>query len=235
MKRLIAVMGIGLFMFGALAPAFATTSEVTISDNHFTPASVTVTKGDTVHWSYPTGTSDHSVTARPQQAEKFDSSTNCPPACITPGGEFSWKFTHAGTFTYYCKIHGSPSGQCAMCGTVVVKDTAPVNTPTPTVPPVHTTSPPHHTAAPTTKPTPTVAPKKTPAPTPTHTPAQNATPLPTDDTRGVVTQTGAPLGTPIAFGSTQKSGNGPLIGLGIAIVGIAAGGGLLLWYRLRAR
>src|SRR2546423_804394 len=36
-----------------------------------------------------------------------------------------------------------------------------------------------------------------------------------------------------SFGSTQNSNRGPLIGIAVAAVLLAAGGGLLLWFRTR--
>jgi plastocyanin len=78
---------------------------VTVSNNTFTPASVTVAVGETVKWSWAAGAANHNVT--------FDDG----PASITKNnGTFTRTFGVAGTYGYECTIHGS-----AMAGTVVVQ------------------------------------------------------------------------------------------------------------------
>ena len=67
--------------------------------------------GATVTWSN-VDTVPHTVTA---DDNSFDSNT------LNTGQTFSHTFNNAGTFTYFCKIHGKPS----MSGTVRVTDTPP--------------------------------------------------------------------------------------------------------------
>src|SRR5438309_11855449 len=125
-KRLAALAGAGFMLFIAVAPVLAANRPVTIGDNFYSPKEITVTKGDKITWTYPnSGTTSHSVTARPSQAESFDSSASpaCPPTCLQPGESFAHTFNKVGTFIYYCKVHGTPSGNysdCAMCGKVTV-------------------------------------------------------------------------------------------------------------------
>lgn len=84
------------------------TSAITITDNGFTPATLTVKVGTVVIWTN-TGVVDHNVT-----------STNGPtlksPLHITSGKTFSFKFTKAGTYNYNCTFHAS-----FMIGKIIVK------------------------------------------------------------------------------------------------------------------
>ena len=85
------------------------TASVTIGDNFFSPATVTVTRGSsgaTVAWTWA-GSNPHSVT--------FDAGG--PNSIVQNSGSFSRTFTASGTFTYYCTVHG----RAIMSGTVVVQ------------------------------------------------------------------------------------------------------------------
>lgn len=98
----------------AAAPAGAASRGVSVGDNFYSPAGVTVTAGTTVVWSNG-GQSPHTVTANDGA---FDSSPSCPTdlsACLQPGHTYSHTFSTAGTFAYHCKIHG-----LAMSGTITV-------------------------------------------------------------------------------------------------------------------
>lgn len=91
--------------------------QVVISDNAFTPSSITIIAGDTVNWSYPTGTSGHDVTCNGTSGSSIPSGgTSFVSPLFLPGGSsFKQAITVAGTYTYVCTIHGS-----AMTGTIVV-------------------------------------------------------------------------------------------------------------------
>jgi plastocyanin len=93
-------------------PASAATANVSITDNQYTPATVTINVGDTVTWT--DNGSAHSVTS--DDGTSFDSSPNCPSTCLANGDTFSHTFSSAGSFGYHCRLHGS-----AMTGTVVVQ------------------------------------------------------------------------------------------------------------------
>lgn len=71
--------------------------------------------GTTVTWTNA-DTAPHTVTA---DDNSFDSNT------LNQGQTFSRTFDTAGTYTYFCKIHGKPS----MSGSVQVTSTAPSGTP----------------------------------------------------------------------------------------------------------
>jgi plastocyanin len=66
---------------------------------HFDP---TIDVGDTVHWIWDSGF--HSTTSAAGQLESWDSGRQFSPA------SFDHIFTHAGTFNYYCLVHGSDLG-----------------------------------------------------------------------------------------------------------------------------
>ncbi len=84
------------------------------------PNELTIERGTKVTWTQ-IGDQPHSVTA---VDETFDSSPKCSPlnseVCDFEGDTYSFTFKEAGTFDYYCRIHGLPTGR-GMTGTVVVK------------------------------------------------------------------------------------------------------------------
>jgi plastocyanin len=84
---------------------------VTIADYSFSPTTLTVSMGTTVHW-MNNGPSSHSVTS---DSSAFDSGTLSGPmgdpyGGTTAGGSFAHIFSSAGTFTYHCAIHASMHG-----------------------------------------------------------------------------------------------------------------------------
>ncbi len=81
------------------------TVDIAINGMTFSPASKTVAKGTVVKWTNNDG-NPHTVTAN---NGSFDSGT------IAAGSSYSYTASVAGTFTYYCIIHG-----VAMSGTLIV-------------------------------------------------------------------------------------------------------------------
>ncbi|MFN8571117.1 MAG: Ig-like domain-containing protein [Gemmatimonadaceae bacterium] len=84
-------------------------ASVAISDNAFSPSSLTVVKneaGATVTWSW-TGSRLHNVT--------FDDGGS--GSANQTSGTFARTFTTAGTYTYYCSIHG----KAVMSGSITVQ------------------------------------------------------------------------------------------------------------------
>lgn len=77
----------------------------------FSPASKTITAGTTLTWTNMDPV-NHTVTSgTPGSPDgKFDSGN------IGSNGTYSHKFDAAGTYNYYCRIHGS-----AMTGTIIVQ------------------------------------------------------------------------------------------------------------------
>ena len=100
---------------------------VSIVDNTFDPADVTVQPGDTVRWTWVNGT--HSTTS---DTSLWDSGQVAPPFT------FDFTFNTLGDFRYYCSIHGAPLG-VGMSGIVRVQ--SPTSTPTQTQTPTVTPTP----------------------------------------------------------------------------------------------
>jgi plastocyanin len=95
----------------ATPAAAATGTPVAVSatgDLKFEPPSVSVKVGGTVQWTV-TGSASHTVTSQAGQTCSFDSGN------LDTGAKYALTFTTAGTFKYFCKIHGQ-----SMSGTVTV-------------------------------------------------------------------------------------------------------------------
>ena len=89
----------------------AVQAKVTITGHTFSPATVTINAGQPVCWSW-TGTPDiHNV-----KSEDGTFTSGSPDN----HGVFQRTFTTAGTYGYYCEVHGAPGS--GMHGTVVVLD-----------------------------------------------------------------------------------------------------------------
>ena len=76
----------------------------------------TIQVGDTVRWIFVEGV--HSTTSVTGQTETWNSGMLFPPAT------FDHRFTNAGTFTYYCNVHGFDLGNgtaSGMQGLVIVQ------------------------------------------------------------------------------------------------------------------
>ena len=93
------------------------TGPIDIADSEFKPKTGTVKPGTTVTWNQ-SGSAPHSVTF---DDDSFDSSPDCPPAekCTQAGAEVTFEFKKAGTFAYFCKIHGTKGGT-GMAGEITV-------------------------------------------------------------------------------------------------------------------
>lgn len=84
----------------------STQSNVSIGDNFFSPAQLTVSVGTTVIWTN-NGFSAHTVTDN--SGSVFDS------GILNRGSMFQFRFTNAGSFPYFCRVHGQ-----VMSGTITV-------------------------------------------------------------------------------------------------------------------
>lgn len=95
-------------------PANGETADVLSIDNNFMPQTLQVTAGTTVHWRN-NGRNDHNVIP----ADDPTASTwGVLEDMFAPKDEYSFTFTRAGTFVYYCSIHGTATA--GMFGAVVV-------------------------------------------------------------------------------------------------------------------
>jgi plastocyanin len=81
--------------------------------NRFTPTQVTIQAGQTVKWAWPSGSLAHNV------EPDGDEPTRSGPLANGPR-EFSFTFTTAGTYAFYCANHGAAGG-VGMSGTVIVE------------------------------------------------------------------------------------------------------------------
>jgi amicyanin len=107
----------------AAAPAAAGGTTVMIMNYAFSPASVTVNAGTTVTWTNQDAAAHNVVVS--SGPETFSSPT------LQTGQSFSFTFTKAGTYSYYCAIHPE------MKATVTVNGTSqpPPTSPPPSTPP----------------------------------------------------------------------------------------------------
>src|SRR5262245_55933446 len=135
---LVAVIGPILASYPTVGNAATVT--VTVGGNCFcySPASVTIHQGDTVQWIWASGgynSPRHSSTSGTPGSPNglWDS------GLLSAGDTFTHTFNTAGTFHYYCMLHGAC---CGMTGVVTVTNPTPTPTPTPMPgPPVVTTKP----------------------------------------------------------------------------------------------
>jgi plastocyanin len=192
----LAIATLALLLFGmsaASAAPFGATFGVSIQNFSYVPATVTINAGDSVRWT--------NLDAASHSAKGVDNSWSTP--ILQQGGAATVTFNAAGTFQYFCGVHGA-----GMAGTVVVRATAtPAPTPVPTPQPT-----PQPTIAPTPQPTipPTAQPTATPQPT---TPPPTVPPTPTrSDSPTVAPSTSAPVAvassTPAATAAGTSSGGG---------------------------
>ena len=124
---LAAVMAAVLAPISTLAPAFAaevavdiTPGSSTKTTDAFSPNPVNVNVGDKVTWTNKDST-PHTVTSGTGGSSgtpdgKFDSSPGFNPL-IPPQGKFSFTFSEAGEFPYYCGLHPNMVGKVVVAGT----------------------------------------------------------------------------------------------------------------------
>jgi plastocyanin len=84
----------------ALDAGRPSTTHIGVTNFSFSDNAV-INVGDTIQWDWLSGV--HTVTSVSQSAEQFDSG-------VQTAGSFSHTFTEAGTFWYYCQIHGFDAG-----------------------------------------------------------------------------------------------------------------------------
>lgn len=80
---------------------------IEVKNMAYTPASVTIEKGQTVEWTFDDGGLPHDVVGNGELEGKLKSE-------LLTEGTFSFTFDDAGTFTYHCTPHPM------MVGTVIV-------------------------------------------------------------------------------------------------------------------
>jgi plastocyanin len=95
---------------------------VTIQGSQFVEGTITIQKGDTVHWVHNDGTTPHSVKADDGSFDS-DGGLPCPGAgCMTSAvhSTYDHKFDADGSFPYHCEVHPG-----SMKNTITVVDALP--------------------------------------------------------------------------------------------------------------
>jgi plastocyanin len=85
---------------------------IDVGANFFRPATATITEGDSVTWVWLGGAGGHTVT---------EGTPPNPPSPLfdspqKSSGTFGYRFNIAGTYPYFCRVHGA-----AMSGTIIVQ------------------------------------------------------------------------------------------------------------------
>jgi plastocyanin len=105
------------YALAAAAPAATSAAEssqeatISIREFMFTPLSLTVTAGTTVHWK--------NLDGEPHTVRGVDTNFRSDP--LDQNESFAFKFDQPGTYRYVCSIHPQ------MLGTIVVKGATPAN------------------------------------------------------------------------------------------------------------
>ncbi|GAC1637047.1 MAG: hypothetical protein NVS4B8_01340 [Herpetosiphon sp.] len=115
---------------GAAARTSAASTTVEMQNFKFAPDPITVQAGTTIVWN---NTSPNPHTAKAVNGA-FDSGN------VDQGKSYSFTFSNAGTYKYYCLYHGSPTGT-GMVGTIVVQAAAAAPAPTTAAPAPTTAAP----------------------------------------------------------------------------------------------
>jgi plastocyanin len=103
---------------GCKTDSTITTAAVIMSDDQFAPSSIEILAGDTVKWSYSSGSSAHTSTCDGTGGTTLPSNgTTWDSGVMLPGDSYKKSIAVAGTYTYICTIHGT-----MMSGTIIVKD-----------------------------------------------------------------------------------------------------------------
>ena len=111
MRKVLSFFALAVVVLVAPTNVAAATKSVSIGDDFFSPAAVTLVPGDSVKW---TNADDrlHSAT-RTSFVYPWGQTSS-----LSPGATFTKAFTAAGTYTYFCRFHTD------MRGTVRVSMTA---------------------------------------------------------------------------------------------------------------
>ena len=107
----------------AAAPGGGGNHTVAVTNNSFTPSTVSVAQGDTVNWQWASGSSTHNVRSNSGQAETFSSADQS-------SGSFTHTFTQQGRFSYVCTRHSGMNGTVVVGQPPVGTDTTPPAAPT---------------------------------------------------------------------------------------------------------
>ena len=115
-RALAGLAAIAAIAFVAVGSAVAANGDVSIDQLTFQPAEITVDVGDNVTWTVTNAVPEgHTVTSGAPNEEGVGDVFDSGIGLHANGETFEWTFEEAGSFPYFCKIHGA-----AMSGTVTV-------------------------------------------------------------------------------------------------------------------
>ena len=117
---LVAIIAPFLVFHPTIARAATVTVMVGPGGFFFTPSSVTIHTGDTVVWTWSSGGHSSTSGSPGMPGGLWDS------GILNQGATFMHAFNTAGSFPYYCTVHGAC---CGMVGTVSVSNSTPTPTP----------------------------------------------------------------------------------------------------------
>jgi plastocyanin len=109
MHRLFAIATLTLALGACSDSAGPAANTIDVNDNSFGPSSLSVASGTTVTWDWQ-GNTAHNVTWVAGTPAASPSQTS---------GTYTRNFAAAGSFEYYCTIHGTPT--TGMRGTITVQ------------------------------------------------------------------------------------------------------------------
>ncbi len=108
--------------FTATATAAPTITVAPGGALQFSPATITINAGESVQFIWATGATNHNVTPASGNATPIPSMPGLPGVQDAPF-EFTTVFPSAGTFNFFCSIHGgnpTPNTVTGMSGTITV-------------------------------------------------------------------------------------------------------------------
>lgn len=195
-----------------LPAARAASFTVTLSDNAYSPASITIQPGDTVVWKVPPTLigSCHSVSA--DDGHYGSSILSAGILCIGGGAQsYSHTYPAAGVYRYHCSVVAGMTG--------VVTVAAPTPTPSPTPSPLPSLSP---------SPSPSPSPSSTPSPSPSVSASPSTSASPSASTSPFVVPTTSNSGLAAGSGGGKGGPSGPAVVAIIAgLVALASAAGLI--------
>jgi len=196
-------------------PALAADASVSIADFAFSPASVTVSVGDTVTWMNNDAGVPHTVSS--------DSGGELASGQLAGGASYQKAFSAAGSYAYHCDIHPSMTALVVVTGA-----SAETATPTATSTATPTAASAATTAAATATATSPAAATNTPTPAATASPAGGTTPGPTP--------TAAPQPPATGDGASGDGDTATIVASGIVAIAIVlAIGGAVYMVRRRSQ
>jgi len=93
-------------------PPPSSDANVSVIDNQFSPATLTISAGTTVIWTWAASAQNHNVAPAASQPARSGDPRDGPAT-------YQFKFDTPGTYVYFCEVHGSAVG--GMRGTITVQ------------------------------------------------------------------------------------------------------------------